>query len=45
MSANTVKKAKKLVESGGVIKIDNELFQIRSSSNPEKIIFCNIRYV
>ena len=39
MSANTVKKAKKLVESGGVIKIDNELFQIRSSSNPEKSYF------
>jgi len=35
MSANTIKKAKKLVESGGVSKIEDDLFQIRSSSNPE----------
>ena len=36
MSANTIKKAKKLVESGGVVKIDDDLYQIRSSSDPEK---------
>ena len=35
MSANTIKKAKKLVEIGAVIKIDEDLFQIKSSSNPE----------
>lgn len=35
MSANTIRKAKKLVESGGVSKIEDDLFQIRSSSNPE----------
>lgn len=36
MSASTVRKAKKLVEEGNVIKIDDELFQVRSSSDPEK---------
>jgi len=35
MSANTIRKAKKLVESGCVSKIEDDLFQIRSSSNPE----------
>ena len=29
MSANTIKKAKKLVESGGVEKIDEDLYQIK----------------
>jgi hypothetical protein len=38
-SPNTIKKAKKLVESGLVSKIENDLFQIRSSSNPEKSYF------
>ena len=32
MSANTIKKAEKLVESGGVIQIEDDLFQIKSSS-------------
>ena len=36
MSASTIRKAKKLVEEGNVIKIDDELFQVRSSSDPEK---------
>lgn len=36
MSASTVRKAKKLVEEGNVIKVDDELFQVRSSSDPEK---------
>ena len=36
MSANTIRKAKKLVEKGGVIKIEEGLFQVKSSSDPEK---------
>ncbi len=36
MSAPTIKKAKKLVEKNGVSKIDDDLFQVRSSSDPEK---------
>ena len=39
MSANTIRKAKKLVESGGVEKIDYDLYQIRSSSDPNKSYF------
>ena len=39
MSASTIRKAKKLVENGGVVKIDDDLFQIKSSSNPEKSYF------
>ncbi len=36
MSAPTIRKAKKLVEKNGVSKIDDDLFQVRSSSDPEK---------
>ena len=36
MSASTIKKAKKLVESGGVVKIDQDIYQIKSSSDPNK---------
>ena len=36
MSAPTIRKAKKLVEKNGVNKIDDDLFQVRSSSDPEK---------
>lgn len=39
LSANTLRKAKKLVESGSVIKIEDDLFQIKSSSDPEKSYF------
>jgi len=39
VSANTIKKAKKLVETGCVIKIQDDLFQIKSSSDPEKSYF------
>ena len=42
MSANTIRKAKKLVESGDVIKVDDDLFQIKSSSDPEKSLLCNL---
>ena len=38
-SPNTIKKAKKLVDSGCVVKIEEDLFQIKSSSNPEKSYF------
>ena len=31
MSASTLRKAKKLVESGGVIMIEDDLFQIKSN--------------
>ena len=36
MSANTIRKAKKLVEKGGVIKIEEGVFQVKSSSDPDK---------
>ena len=39
MSANTIRKAKKLVENGGVQQIEEDLFQIKSSSDPNKSYF------
>jgi hypothetical protein len=39
MSASTIRKAKNLVESGCVVKIEDDLFQIKSSSDPEKSYF------
>jgi hypothetical protein len=36
MSANTIRKAKKLVENEGVAKIDDELYQVKSSTDPSK---------
>jgi hypothetical protein len=39
MSANTIRKAKKLVETGSVSKIEDDLFQIKSLSDPEKSYF------
>lgn len=39
MSTNTLRKARKLVESGGVVKIDEDLYQIKSSSDPDKSYF------
>jgi len=36
VSANTIRKAKKLVEKGGVIKIEEGVFQVKSSTDPEK---------
>ncbi len=35
MSANTIKKAKALAKNG-VVMIDNDLFQVKSSSDPSK---------
>jgi len=34
MSANTIRKAKKLVENEGVIKIEDGLYQVKSSTDP-----------
>ena len=39
MSANTLRKAKKLVDSGDVVKIEEDLYQIKSSSDPNKSYF------
>jgi hypothetical protein len=39
VSASTIRKAKKLVESGGIEKIDADLYQIKSSSDPNKSYF------
>ena len=39
MSANTMRKAKKLVENGGVVKVDDDLYQIKSSSDLGKSYF------
>ncbi len=39
MSASTIRKAKKLVEGDGVEKIDDDLYQIKSSSDPNKSYF------
>ncbi|HUU47814.1 MAG TPA: hypothetical protein VMW55_03425 [Nitrosopumilaceae archaeon] len=39
MSANTLRKAKKLVDSGDVVKIEVDLYQIKSSSDPNKSYF------
>ena len=39
MSASTLRKAKKLVESGGIEKIEDDLYQIKSSSDPDKSYF------
>ncbi|MBM3905197.1 MAG: hypothetical protein FJ354_00730 [Thaumarchaeota archaeon] len=36
MSASTIRKAKKLVDEGNVIKVEDDIFQVRSSSDPEK---------
>ena len=39
LSSNTIRKAEKLVQSGGVVKIEDELFQVKSSSDPTKSYF------
>lgn len=41
MSASTIRKAKKLVEGGGVVQIGADLFQIKSSTDPNKSYFVN----
>ena len=39
MSASTLRKAKKLVENGGVLKVEDDLYQVKSSSNPVQSYF------
>ena len=39
LSSNTIKKAEKLVENDGVVKIEDDLFQVKSSSDPSKSYF------
>ena len=39
MSSNTIRKAQKLVDNGGVVKIEDDLFQVTSSSDPSKSYF------
>jgi len=36
LSANTIRKAKKLVENRGVVKVEEDLYQVKSSSDPSK---------
>ncbi len=39
LSANTIKKAEKLVKNGGVVKVEDDLYQVKSSSDPSKSYF------
>ena len=39
LSSNTIRKAEKLVQNGGVVKIEDDLFQVKSSSDPSKSYF------
>jgi hypothetical protein len=39
LSSGTIKKAEKLVENDGVVKIEDDLFQVKSSTDPSKSYF------
>ena len=39
MSSNTIRKAKDLVANGGIVKIDDDLFQVKSSTDTSKSYF------
>ncbi len=39
LSSNTIRKAQKLVDNDGVVKIEDDLFQVKSSSDPTKSYF------
>lgn len=39
MSASTIRKAKKLVDNGDVFKIEDDLYQVKSSSDSSKSYF------
>ena len=39
LSSNTIRKAKKLVDENCVVMIDDNLFQVKSSSDPTKSYF------
>ena len=42
LSANTIRKAENLVENGDVVKVDDDLFQVKSSSDPSKSYFVTL---
>ena len=39
LSYNTIRKAKKLVENNSIVKIEDDLFQVKSSTDPAKSYF------
>ena len=39
LSSNTIKKSDKLVANGGGVKIEDDLLQVKSSSDPSKSYF------
>ena len=39
LSTNTIRKAKNLVGNGGVVKLEDDLFQVKSFSDPSKSYF------
>lgn len=39
MSANTIKKATALAKDGGVVKVEEDLYQVKSSSDATKSYF------
>ena len=39
LSSSTIRKAEKLVQNGRVVKIEDDLFQVKSSSDPSKSYF------
>ena len=39
LSTNTIRKAKNLVDNGNVVKLEDDLFQVKSSSDPSKSYF------
>ena len=39
LSSNTIRKAEKLVDNDGVVKIEDDLFQVKSLSDPSKSYF------
>jgi|TARA_B100001167_G_C16700765_1_gene271573 hypothetical protein len=39
LSSNTIRKAEKLVETGCIVKIEDDIFQVKSSSDPSKSYF------
>ena len=39
LSSSTIRKAEKLVQNGRVVKIEDDLFQVKSSTDPSKSYF------
>ena len=42
LSYNTIRKAKKLVENNSIVKIEDDLFQVKSSTDPAKSYFVTL---